>query len=101
MVYAHTLKYAGAEPFRPEEERDDLTANEVELLTQDDTYQRLAEARYLLDRLEDDVKGVSPAVKQHVHGEIIGMSRPQHDIDRAIDVYVDEWLVDHRDGEGQ
>jgi len=57
MSYATKLKYAGAEPFEPEQERDDISHDEYELLTQDETYQRLAEVRWLADDLEAELAG--------------------------------------------
>jgi len=97
--FAHKLTYAGSDPYGPEEDREDITHEEYELLTQDEAYRKLAELRYISDVLEADLDGrddVPDATQDALYEIYLGRDAP---VKRAVDAYVDEWLADHRDGE--
>jgi hypothetical protein len=85
MSYAHKLKYAGSDPFEPEQER--LPYKIAEQLEQDTTYQRLAQVRWLtraavLDELED----VDRPVAQSAHDALVAS-------EETVDAYVSWWLA--------
>lgn len=85
MTIAHTLKYAGADPYEPEHDR--VAYRIAEVLQQDSTYQRLAQLRWIL--------------KQTVFGNIDNVSTEDAEplvdavvaAERCVDAYVAEWLA--------
>lgn len=94
--FAHTLAYAGSDPFLPERERDDISGSEYAALTEDKDYVRLAELRYLTDKLEADLAGrddVPDATQGALQGLYMGQDAP---VKRAVDAYVEQWLDEHR-----
>lgn len=98
MSYAHKLKYAGSEPFEPERERDDISHEEYELLTQDETYQRLAEVRWLADDLESDLGGQVFGADAHAAlFDAVGVRDAP--LQEMVDEFVDAWLSEYRDAE--
>lgn len=98
MSFAHKLQYAGSDPFEPEEGRDDITHEEYELLTQDETYVRLAEVRYLADELESDLAHDVAANWAGVHDALFDAVAigPEAPLQAMVDEYVDHWLEAHR-----
>jgi len=98
MSYATKLKYAGAEPFEPEQERDDISHEEYELLTQDETYRHLAEVRWLAEELEGDLGGqdFAPGAYDALF-EAVGVRDAP--LQAMVDEYVDAWLAEYRDAE--
>jgi len=97
MTFSKKLQYAGSAPYAPERERDDIDHDEYELLTQDETYQRLAEVRYLVDELESQLSGeaVPQATKDALFGMIGVRDAP---LQEAVDAYVEQWLAQYRSG---
>ncbi|MFW6435703.1 MAG: hypothetical protein ACOCY1_04910 [Halovenus sp.] len=96
--HAKTLQYAGAAPYAPERDREDIGLDEHELLTQDDTYQHLAELRYLADVVEDEMAcrdDVPDETQDLLFGVIADSDAP---IRLAVEAYVDRWLAEHRSG---
>jgi hypothetical protein len=94
--FAHTLQYAGAEPYREEEARDDISVDEFELLTQDSTYQRLAQVRYLADKMlteAEDRSDLPDDVRAALTDAVGAQDAP---IGEAVNAYVDDWLAEHR-----
>ncbi|MFW5905619.1 MAG: hypothetical protein ACOCUO_02105 [archaeon] len=91
-MYASYLKYAGAEPFKPEEERDDISIREWEALTQDETYNRLAELRYIADKVEEDVHGDDLVKETHADEMVL---EALDAAETAVDYYVAQWLATH------
>lgn len=99
MSYAHKLRYAGSDPFQPEQEREDITAEEMELLEQDETYRKLAEVRWLASELEEDLahgEAIPAATKQAMFEAVAMGDAP---LDRAVFTYVKRWLAVHRSQE--
>ena len=98
MSYATKLKYAGGDPYGPEQKRDDISHGEYELLTQDDTYCKLAELRWLASEAEsklrtDDLVEESDA-DDALFAAIATTGAP---LQEAVGRYVDAWLANHRD----
>jgi len=96
MTYANKLKYAGADPYQPEADRDDISYEEYELLTQDGTYKCLAQVRWLTDQLEADLAGESAApdaVQEALFDAAAVSDAPIHE---AVEAYVDAWLNEYR-----
>lgn len=99
--YSHTLKYAGAEPFNPEQERDDITYREQEQLEQDDMYVKLAQVRFLANKLEREVAGQSEIPEEtraHLFRTVATDDAP---LATAVDEYVDAWLAERDQSEDQ
>ena len=95
MSFVHRLKYAGSDPFEPEQERDDISHEEYELLTQDTTYQRLAEVRYLADQLE--LECTRDTVPNETADRVFTVIADRDaDLQVAVDAYVDMWLEELR-----
>lgn len=96
MVWNHKLKYAGAKPYRPERERSDISRRELEQLEQDETYQKLAQVRWLADELEKNLD--REAVPNDVVDEVfVAVGDRDAPLRAAVETYVDEWLANHRD----
>lgn len=91
-MYATYLKYAGGEPFEKEAEREDISHAEYELLTQDETYKRLAELRYIAERVESDIHGDDIVQSSHVDEKLRDADAS---IATAVDYYVNQWLATH------
>ena len=97
MTLIYKLKYAGAEPFEPEQDRDDIDYHEQELLEQDETYQKLAELRYLADDLEATLSRDVLAAESDAHDAIFEATAMRDaPLQVAVSRYVDAWLADHR-----
>lgn len=95
--YSYILKYAGAEPYQPEFDRDDISHREMEMLEQDETYIRLSQVRYLADKLEGELAGrddIPEDVKSHIFQTVATRDAP---LQKAVESYVDHWLADYRD----
>lgn len=97
MSYANKLRYAGSDPYKPEQERDDISDQEMELLEQDATYQKLAELRWLASELESDVAG-NTDIPEDTRGSLFrAVATRDAPLTDAVDYYVDAWLAEHRD----
>jgi predicted restriction endonuclease len=97
MSYAHKLKYAGGDPHEPEQERDDISHAEMELLKQDETYQKLTELRYLAEAAESDLASdelVEQSNADRALFDAIGVRDAP--LQQAVDRYVAQWLAEHR-----
>lgn len=81
----HKLKYGGADPYKPEDER--LPYPVFELLSQDDWYTTLAQLRYLAGEVYIEADSVD---EYHV-GDSYESAR------EAVEAYVKEWLAKRRD----
>jgi len=97
MTYATKLQYAGSDPYQPEADRDDISYEEYELLTQDETYQRLAQVRWLASEAEselctDDLVDRSEADRA-LFAAVATRDAP---LQQAVDRYVAQWLAEHR-----
>lgn len=97
MTYASKLQYAGSDPYQPEADRDDISYAEYELLSQDGTYQRLAQLRWLVSEAEselctDDLVDESEADRA-LFAAIATRDAP---LQQAVDRYVAQWLAEHR-----
>lgn len=97
MTYAHKLKYAGSDPFTPEREREDITHREMEQLEQDETYQHLAEVRWLASELQHEIAGdvdVAEEARAHIFRAVATDDAP---LAVAVDAYVERWLAEFRE----
>lgn len=97
MTYATKLQYAGAEPYQPEADRDDISYREMEQLEQDETYKRLAQVRWLASEAEselctDDLVDESEADRA-LFAAVATRDAP---LQQAVDRYVAQWLAAHR-----
>lgn len=96
MTLTDKLDLNASKPYAPERERDDISAAELEQLTQDDTYQELAELRCLADMVEVELahsSDVPNEVTNHVFDAVTADDAP---LQKAVDTYVDRWLAAHR-----
>ena len=96
MSLKSKLQHAGSDPYEPERDRDDISPEEMEILEQDDTYQNLAELRWLADELEADLaagEAVPAATKQAMFEAVAVFDAP---LNAAVQTYVDRWLIAHR-----
>ncbi len=103
MSYATTLKYAGAKPYRPEEQREDITHEEYELLTQDETYRKLAEVRWLADSLEMHIatdtlaNSIADDHDGDAHDAIFeAVAARDAPLQCMVERFVDAWLAEYR-----
>lgn len=90
--YTTALKYAGNDAFEPEYERygrGELSWEEYELLTQDETYVRLAHLRYLAQRAENEIAG-GEGVPNETALDLLDAHEAH--IRPAVAAYVDAWL---------
>lgn len=97
MTYANKLKYAGGDPYQPEQDRDDISHAEVELLEQDETYQRLAQVRWLTDELEADLSSESAAPDATQDALFVAAAVRDAPIHEAVETYVEAWLAEYRE----
>lgn len=95
MSYAHKLQYAGNDPYEPEQQQ--LPVRVMEVLEQDEIYQRLAEVRWLADELDIDLSGVDgvPAATKQALFEAVATG-DEAPLQRMVDTYVERWLRVHR-----
>lgn len=97
MSFAHKLKYAGSEPFEPERNWDEITHQEMELLEQDEVYQRLAEVRWLADELESEVHRDERVMDSNAGAALFeAVAATDAPLQQMVDRYVAQWLAEHR-----
>ena len=97
-MYGRTIQYAGNRVFVPGQEREDISTAELEQLEQDETYQGLAEVRYLAERLESDIEGDDLANASGAYDELFeAVAERDAPLHAMVEQYVDAWLADHRD----
>ena len=96
MTYANKLKYAGNDPYKPEDER--LPYPVFEALTNHTdtakTYTRLAQVRWLADELESEVAGeadVPEETRAHIFRAVADTDAP---LQVVVEEYVAGWLHD-------
>lgn len=96
MSFKKKLQYAGSAPYKTERNRNDISPDEYEMLTEDETYQQLAEVRYLADELELnlDREEVPNEVVDELFSVIATSDAP---LKIAVKQYVDHWLDEHRE----
>lgn len=102
MTYAKKLEYAGSKPFEHEEEREaagEMTYHEFEMLTQDETYTRLAQVRWLANELEGSLH--HDGVPEETLSALFEAAAYDDEapLREAVDAYVDHWLDEFRGGE--
>ncbi|WP_049987123.1 hypothetical protein [Halobellus rufus] len=99
MSYANKLKYAaGSKPYQPEYERDDITHEEYELLTQDEVYRKLAELRWLASEAESELHTDDLVAESNADDALFAaIATTDAPLQQAVDRYVDAWLADFRD----
>ena len=97
MSYATKLKFAGGTPFEPEQERDDISHEEMELLEQDDVYQKLAELRWLVDEAEAELHTDNLIEKSNADRALFtAVATKDAPLQQTVDRYVAQWLAAHR-----
>ena len=94
MSYAHKLKYAGGDPYEPEQNREDITEGEMEMLEQDGVYQKLAQTRWLAYDLDGD-RDVRDALSEEANGHVFRAA--DIELRQAVDEYVGAWLAEYRE----
>jgi hypothetical protein len=96
MSFAHRLQY-NADPCAPEEEREDISPREMEQLRQDETYEHLAEVRWIAEELEDELRTDDRALDSGAYGLLFdALAERDAPLHAMVDQYVDAWLADHR-----
>ncbi|WP_323192432.1 hypothetical protein [Halostella sp. PRR32] len=100
MTFQHRLQYAGSDPYQPERDREDLTHREREQLEQDETYQRLAEVRWLADELEREVAGNAEIAEETRANLFRAVATDDAPLQDAVEEYVDAWVAEYRNAEG-
>jgi len=97
MTYATKLQYAGSDPYQPEQDRNDISYEEMELLEQDETYQQLAQVRWLTDELEADLASESAAPDATQDALFEAAAVRDAPIHEAVETYVEAWLAEYRE----
>ena len=107
MTYTTKMQYAGSKPYTPERQRakdddHDLTYGEYELLSQDDTYCKLAELRWLASEAESELHRDDLVEKSHADDALFAaIATRDAPLQEAVDRYVAQWLAEHRTDAGQ
>ena len=69
-TFTHTLQYAGRNPFVPES--DSLDHRLYEQLRQDEGYIKIAQVRYLLEKLHDETENIDDQYMSKLTFEMVG-----------------------------
>ena len=93
MSYKNKLRWSGSKPFESEKER--LPHQIYEVLTNtDNSYEEIAQARWLLGELEDDLAGVDDVPDAVQMAVFAAFDDPERGLRGAVNTYVAEWLQD-------
>jgi len=96
MTYANKLKYAGSDPYKPEDERLPYPVFEALKNHTDtaETYTRLAQVRWLADELESEIAvdaDIPEETRAHIFRAVADVDAP---LQEMVDEYVAGWLHD-------
>lgn len=99
MTFQHRFQYAGLKPYENERSRADageMTHHEYELLSQDDTYQKLAELRWLVAESKREL-GDDDALPEEARANIVhAVAESDVRLSDGVERYVEWWLGEHR-----
>lgn len=99
MSFQHRFQYAGLKPYENERNRADageMTRHEYELLSQNDTYQKLAELRWLIAETKREL-GDDAALPEEARANIFhAIAEAEVRLSDGAERYVEWWLGEHR-----
>lgn len=94
MTYSHKLKYAGADPYRPEQDRLPRQIFEA-LSTGDNKYDELAQVRWLVDELQNELAGIDNVPESVQTAVFRAADDSEGSLRTAVDDFVAAWLAGH------
>lgn len=93
MTYQNKLRWVGGKPFESEKER--LPYQIYEALTNtENMYEEIAQTRWLLGELEDDLTGVDDVPEEVQTAVFAAYDDAERGMRGAVNTYVSEWLKD-------